>query len=286
MQRFYFTVLLPCIATLAFTNWVFGDGNISIQLNNGNLTVTGQNNTDQMLLVVSGINPGDIVFYTDGLTTVNGQDVFLATGFNGDFHMDMRSGENIIVFSEQDEHYLHFHGDVVIETYGDAPAILLLDSVWVEGETMISTRNGDDALIINDSHFRDGLQISTGQGNDAMLIGWQNSINEFLNVSTNGGDDYVIVYNTELTGYFNISNGGGNDMAGLYNSYFWGGVVNGDSGADTLGRSGNFGRYRLLRLSIEESYDSGVWAMFSHAFSTNPSFWYALYLHNFFNLNN
>ncbi|MEM9411342.1 MAG: hypothetical protein AAGA30_09530, partial [Planctomycetota bacterium] len=137
---------------------------------------------------------------------------------------------------------------------------------------------------INDSRFRDGLEIDTGQGDDAMLLGWQNSIDDYLNVSTSSGNDHIILYNSELAGQFHFDAGSGDDRIGLYNSYFWGGFVNGGTGVDVRGQEDNFGRYYLFNLSIEGQYESGAWGMYSHAFFTNPTFWTAVYLHNFMNL--
>ncbi len=285
MWQLVSSMIIPITFIFCFSNILIADGNITVELNGIDLVVTGQNNTDQTFFMVAGPNAGEVIFLAgDEETTINGNHEILVAGFIGDCEMDLKTGEKIVVLSEQDKNQLFFHGDLSIEARGNKPVILLLDSLWVQGEAAISTRNGSDAIIINDSSFRQGLDISTGQQDDVVFMGWQVDITGNLGVATGSGDDYVVLYASLLHGYFDVSTSSGNDTLGIYNSRFFGGIFDGGSGNDSIGRAQNFGRSVYLGISVEGTYDNGIWGLFNQAYFSNPIFAIAVYFHNILNL--
>ena len=286
-MRFSVTKAAFLALTLVFSSFstnLYAQGPFTAEFDDGDLTIQGENNTDQSLAIEGTGTPGEMrVIALDSGTTINGQNVVVFSGVFGDVTIDLKSGNSLVIMTEGQSETLYIGGDLEIKNKGNFPAVMLLDEVEVEGRIDIKTKNGDDALIANAISSGERTKINTGNGNDVVQIGFDSMINDELEVKTGGGADYTMLFLAEVFGETDIKAGGQEDTIGLYNSTLGELSVNGNGGDDLLEEFDvNF--LEFDERSIEDDFVGGLPAMFAQARAFNTNFNDAVVLFGFFNL--
>ncbi|MEM7453498.1 MAG: hypothetical protein AAF456_04000 [Planctomycetota bacterium] len=244
------SICFPCASR------ALAEGDITVQKTGVDLLVSGQNNSNQSFAIVPGNVAAQVIFYRlDEKTTFNGQPFLVVDGFTGDMAMSLGTGNKVVVFSEGDEEYLTFHGDLQIDSIGSDSVGLIFDTVWVNGDTEISTRHGNDSLITIGTTFAGRLSINTFQGDDAVYIGGDTGIMGPVEINSHAGRDYILWFSATANGFVNVDAGGGNDKVAFYYAGFGFLNVHGQAGIDLL----EFYRpqqqfYLFQRRSIEDFY--------------------------------
>ncbi len=245
-------------------------GNVSVEVDDGDLEIRGENNTEQGIVIEATNVAGQ--FRIIGLdTTVNGQDEVVVSGVTDDVDIDMRSGGKLVIMTEGDQAALFINGDLEIDTRGNSPDIILLDSVHVAGRTTVRTRGGEDALIDTSSTHQERTLFNLGGGNDALLTNFGSKFEEDLDVRTGGGVDYVMVAAADVTDELDIRTGGGQDVIGIYFSEAFEANINGNGQFDQLEDFGNtFAEFDAN--SIEDNYFGGFAQMTAEARTNNETY--------------
>ena len=265
---------------------LFAQGNFTAEFDDGDLYIVGENNTEQALGIEGTGVDGEFRLLALGSgTTVNGLQFATFSGVTGDVTIDLRSGTKLLVMTAASSQTLKIFGDFEIKNRGNFPAIMLLDEIDVEGRTDVKTKNGNDALIINESWFSDRVRINTGNGNDVVQVGFDTILEDEIEVKTGGGADYFMAFLTDVLGETDLRMGGQNDTIGLYNSDLGDLSANGNGGDDAL-EVFDIATFSERLRSIEEDYNGGLPAMFAEARTANASFDEAVTLFTFFNLAN
>ena len=153
-------------------------GDVEVEVNNGDLRVIGENNTDQCIIVSATSTPGQFQFSsisgdegkTSG-TTFNGQATLVVGGVTDDMRFDIKSGLKVLILTEEDESEFACPDDLRITSTGSEPIIIILDSANVGGRTDIKTRDGDDTILICNSTFTERMRSNTGNGDDIFVDG-------------------------------------------------------------------------------------------------------------------
>ncbi len=245
-------------------------GNVTVEVDDGDLEIRGENNTEQGIAIEATNVAGQ--FRVIGLdTTVNGADEILVTGVTNDVDIDMRSGGKLVILTEGDQAALFINGDLEIDTRGNSADVIILDTVNVEGRTTVRTRGGDDALIDTGSTHQERTLFNLGGGNDGVLTNLDASFEEDLDIRTGGGEDYVMVAATEVMDELDIRTGGGQDIIGVYSSQAFEANINGNGRNDALEDFDNsFVEFDFN--SIEDEYNGGFAQMNAEARANNDTY--------------
>ena len=246
------------------TPGTFG-GNVAISVNNGDLRVRGENNTDQCIVVSATGIPGQYRFSSlqeEGATstTFNGQPALTVNGVTDDMRFDLRSGRKVLVLTNDMAERFVVPDDIRISSTGNKAAIVVFDSLDVGGRTDVTTRNGDDAVLIEDCEFAERLRVSTGNGNDAIsdgLMEMGSLCNDDLDIRPSGGDDDVVCRGTVVMDRTNIRMGNGNDGTAIEECLFGPTRIYGNGGFDRYGAQNNVMASLQLRQYENDSASIG-----------------------------
>ena len=263
-----FTLALALFTT--FTTSTFAQSNFTAEFDDGDLTIVGENNAEQALIIESLGQDGSMRLTATGEeeVTVNGQDSVDFHGVTGDVTIDMRSGTKLLVLSDSGSDSLFIGGDLEVKNRGNFPLIMILDEVDVAGKIDVKTKNGDDAFIIHSTTSGERTKINTANGNDAVLIVNDSIFTDELEVKTGGGADYLMMSEVSVVGETDIRMGGQNDTVGLYISTLDDLTVNGNGGTDAFEES-NVLTTDFTEKSIEEDFAGGIGIMFTEARNQN-----------------
>ncbi len=259
-------------------------GNVTVDVDNGDLDIRGEGNVEQAISVEATSVEGRFLVTALDDTLINGQEgpVFV-NGVTGDVDIDLRSGGKILILSESAQEAFVVEGDLDIDTRGGDADIILLDTVHVRGETTIRTRGGDDAVSFIGGEFDDELDVSTGGGNDVISSVNFTQFNDEMDLNMGGGNDYVMMTNISVDGESEIRLGGGEDTIGLYSSTMADTEVNGNGRFDVFENfDNNFDE--LEERSIEDDFEGGLGAMIGQARNEVDAFNDAIVLAAFFGL--
>ena len=241
-------------ATVGPANGQFG-GNVEVSVNNGDLRVTGENSTDQCIIVSATNVPGRFVFSSvaeDGAasTTFNGQNPLVVNGVTDDMRFDIKSGRKVLILTESLAANFVVPDDLRITGTGEDDVIVILDSVTVGGRSDVKTRSGDDAILIHNSSFSERLRVTTANGNDVLFDGWDSAPNvydEDLDISMGSGEDDTVCLGSMVQDDFRIRLGSGNDATAIEDCFLGTTRIYGNGDFDTYASRDNVIASLLLR---------------------------------------
>jgi hypothetical protein len=254
--------------------------NTLVEVRNGALLISGDNNSDQQIFISPTGVPGQYLL-SDPLadntfTTFNGQSSLLVSGVTDDVRLTLKSGAKLVIFSEQDQPTCPLPGDLQITTTGDSSAIIVLDNVDVVGRTDISTRNGNDVIVTMGSTFGDRVQFKTNNGNDLVMDDSATGLSTFegdLKFNMGNGDDLIYLIQTVVLLRTDIRSGGQDDSTALRQCLLDLVTVNGNGGFDTFADDDNM--LDVLILKSIEAVSSDV-AQFEDQLQMHPEYQQAL----------
>lgn len=173
-------------------------GNVSAQIANGTLNITGDSANNSVEINVSG---GNLVVTGLDSTKINGAASFtLATGsatFAGTVNVQLGSGDD---------------------------SFYVTDGVTLTGTLQLIDGLGVTTLGLRGLTLNGGLSISTGQGNDSLSLE-DTTITGSVGISTAGGVDLVSFLTTTINGGVSINTGDGADNVIFDQSHFGGGLT-------------------------------------------------------------
>jgi hypothetical protein len=228
-------------------------GNVTVEVRNGELRVTGQNNMQHDILVTQGFAPGEYLFSDPEIgmnlpTTFNGQEALTVSGVTTNARFDLKSGQKTLIFNnipfpnssfpEGADPVIRFPGNLRISNSGSQRAIVIMNNLEVAGSTEVSTKNGMDAILMVDSLFLGNIKLNTGGGNDVVLQAARiRDSGGFgrLECSLGSGNDQYLMAGIDIFGAASFKLGGGNDSLAFTESAILGGTeVNGNGGFDCV----------------------------------------------------
>jgi len=226
-----FNLLLSILFHLGLTSFLLADGNMKVEVRNGNLKVTGQNNTAQKVEVIQ-TGPFSFLFTSSDGTQFNGMANLTISGVTGNVQFDLKSGRKVLeLHPAPGIPLLIIGGNLKISSSGNATVNLFLTSVRVFGQADISTKNGNDNVILGYCDFRERVRIKSGNGESYVYAGFTNFGKQFQS-SLGNGDDILFFHRSNLYGLVEVRMGGGNDLIEAWESTFVASVFNGDRGID------------------------------------------------------
>lgn len=280
------TTMLLAISfvTGIFAANLFAEGMVTAEVDNGDLSIVGENNREQGILIEGTGVPGEFtVFSADGSTTINGLAEQTFVGVTGDVTIDLRSGPKFLLMSEGASDTLFIGGDLEIKNRGNTGVGIILDEVEVAGRLDFKLKGGDDAIILYGTVVDDRTRINTGNGNDAVFSSFESEFSDKLEFKTGGGADYVLTFGTTVFGETDVRTGGQSDTIGLYNSILGDLSVNGNGGTDAL-EVADVESLDYDERSIENTFAGGLPAMFAEARTFNQNFDDVVVIFTFFGL--
>lgn len=216
-------------------------GNVTAMLNNGVLTLIGDNLANEIMAYQTV--PGTYKIIGNPGTTVNGGLSFTAPGVTGDLNIMMGEGDdflqlmmvvpgNLNIDMGRGNDYLSLGGFFELPV-GCQPDLGY--AVDVKGGLTVNTGAGDDVLNMFDSRVGGAANLSTGSDNDRVLLFNAHFLN-LLNLQTGTSDDTAEIDTVSVVGQAKIVTGSGDDTVFLNNSVFMSGLtLDGGSGkADSL----------------------------------------------------
>ncbi|MCA9075122.1 MAG: peptidylprolyl isomerase [Planctomycetaceae bacterium] len=154
-------------------------GNVTATIQNGNLTLTGD---DAANSVEVSVVDGDIVVIGLNSTTINdSSDVFVA----------VEGGTSL-------------SGHLTSSLGGGDDTLRITGPLTIGGTTNINDSTGVSQVGITDATFDGNVNISTGSSADVVSITGSN-LNASLNVNAGGGDNQVSVFDTTVAGGVAVS---------------------------------------------------------------------------------
>ena len=223
---------LALVVTMAGQVWA--SGNVTVAVNNGNVKVTGQNNTEHSILLTTNMM-GELVFDSLDGTTFNGQALLTVGGFNKNLRIDMKSGtKSLAVFCTGPSPFV-VPGNLKITATGNDTVLIALVCVKVKGKTDITTKNGNDAIGIINGKYDGRVKIATGNGNDVVGSDDGPEFNGQVDVATGKGLDYVLAVDSTFFNKVNLKMGSDNDGVAVFDSNLASLNLNGNAGIDSVG---------------------------------------------------
>lgn len=253
------TWVLAIFMTLGMTTALMADGNITVEVNNGKLKATGQNNTSQEVLVTQ-VGPTSMMFESiDGTTLFNGLPELLVTGITSNVQFDLKSGPKVLAMFPGNSDDLAIDGNLKITSTGSDNVFVFLVEALVTGRTDISTRNGNDVVLFFGGQYQGRVQVKTGNGNDVVGLQDANVQNKFA-ASMGNGSDFVVMFGSIFQGLTDLKMGGGDDGIAAEFSTFANVKFNGNGGIDELAEANNMflGTQVLRSLEIESDDPAAV----------------------------
>ncbi len=232
MKRRRIFAAMALVATMAGQAWASGD--VTVAVNNGSVKVTGQNNTEQSVLLTTNMM-GDLVFDSLDGTTFNGQAALTIGGFNQNLRIDMKSGTKSLAVFCTGPSPLVVPGNLKITATGSNTVLIALVCVKVVGKTDITTKNGNDAIGIINGEYEGRVKIATGNGNDLVESDDDSEFNGQVDVATGKGLDYVLAFDSTFFDKVNLKMGSDNDGVAVFDSTLAALNLNGNAGIDCVG---------------------------------------------------
>lgn len=252
-------------------------GNVTVSVNNGDLRVTGERDTAQCIIVTATGTPGRFQFSSIAQnpgfgTTFNGQPTLTVNGVTDDMRFDIDSGNKVLILSNGNVAEFVVPDDLRITSTGSSPVSVILDSLNVGGRTDVTTRSGDDAVIVHDCFFNQRFRPSTGSGDDVVTdgqFGLASICNDDLDIRTSGGNDDVACLGTVVSDRCNIRMGSGNDGTAIRECMFGVTRIFGNGGNDNFAPQNNLISSLQLR---QYEIETGSVATILFQIQQNPTF--------------
>lgn len=215
-------------------------GDISIDIDDGDVTIRGENRVDQDIFLTADEN-GVTAF--SGSSTINGSNSHVL--FLGDINnlkIDMRSGQSEIILRSglgSEGAAIEVSGDLEIDTRSDNDLVYMYE-VNVAGEVDINTRGGDDVIVFESVTFVADVDMRAGGGNDVFAAyGFSNnfgsSASDEFDVRMGGGNDGVLMTRVTAEAEVDVRTGGGEDrIASIQNFFRAEATINGNGRSDTF----------------------------------------------------
>ena len=124
--------------------------------------------------------------------------------------LDLKSGRKVLILSEANSAEFSVPDDLRITSTGESPVIVILDSLNVGGRTDVTTRNGDDAILLHNNLFAERLRVSPGSGDDVVFDGFAGMASfcdDDLDIRTGNGHDDVVCDGTMVFARYTIRMG-------------------------------------------------------------------------------
>jgi hypothetical protein len=264
---------------------VVADGTVTIQVKNGNLQVTGQNNRTQCLLIVPTGVSGQYRFSNPPMdnaapTLFNGETSLTVSGVTGDMKFDLKSGIKMLILSNSElggssaSPGFAVPRSLKISTGGSSPATIILNKVSTNGSTEIATRNGSDAILLMDCNLVGNVKLNSGGGNDVLLVdGYESSFAFMQNCDINlgSGNDFLMMQYGIVPFQAKFNLGSGNDQIGFFASDLGTTSINGGGGFDHFGAAGsNFVTFSAR--GLEDQTSLHPFTIYGNAVNTNATF--------------
>ena len=231
-------------------------GNVAVSVSSsGDLRVTGENDTSQCIIVEARATPGRYAFSSvqengSGGTTFNGQTTLVVNGVTDDMRFDVKSGRKVLILSEGNAAAFNVPDNLKITSTGDSPAVIILDSLSVGGRTDVTTRNGDDAILLHNNSLSERLRVSSGSGNDVVIdgpFGLAGVYDDDLDIRTGSGNDDAICLGTRVLDRCSFRMGSGADGTAVRDSIITQARIFGNGDFDRYGAQNNVMGTLLLR---------------------------------------
>ncbi len=236
-------------------------GNVTASVANGSLTLSGDGESNAIVLDQAGLNADQVRVTGTGGTTINdGVDPVIMSGITRAVGMRLGAGDDELVMRD-----VSLPGDVWLNADGGANTLALSDvqtggTVYIGNDSNVNT-----TMTIADTTIDGYLHISTGSGGhnlalDAVVVKGKTNICRF------NADDVITVDDSTFNGDVTLYTGGGADLIAIetlgdptgpttaFNSKMW---VRTKSGEDTLqlGLTGEAGNHSVF--ASKAKFDGG-----------------------------
>lgn len=259
--------------------------NVTIQVKNGSLQVTGQNNSTQCLLVTPTGVPGQYEFSMPPLdngaaTLFNGETSLIVSGVTGDMRFDLKSGRKMLILSNTElggnsaaSPDFVVPRSLKISSSGSSPATMILNKVRTSGSAEITTKNGSDAILLMHCFLAANLdlpgnvKINSGGGNDVLLV--SDSYMRQCDINMGSGNDHLLMQDGFVGFQAKFNLGSGNDQVAFLGSFgmnFFGPAsFNGGRGFDHIAE------FAAFYPGASFFYDTFSFSSFEDQTSLNPN---------------
>lgn len=219
-------------------------GDVHVVVSHGDLEITGDDN-DNHVEIRATANEGEYLILgvtVEGTasTLINGQPSITVDGVDDDFEIDMRDGNNSLLFwAGQSGDPLVVPDDLDIRN-GHGQISVDASNLWVGDDLWLHTHDGNDAVVLRGIQVHGEATFELGAGKNTVTIEAgefldESTIGDDLKIEADDGPDAVVLEDLFIGDDAELDLDGGDNSVVLDNTVTWEDLrIDTEDGADTV----------------------------------------------------